>query len=140
MPLLVRVESKRPGTTKCLLLDRFKLPYSSPCEREQPIKLRGVESCFLACPLDLHVLPSARHDHVHIDVGGTITGEHGVGVEKMHLMARMFNPQTIQTFKAIKDTFDPDHRINDAKKIPSDTTYVELVKNVAPNVPGGAMA
>jgi len=75
-----------------------------------------------------------------IDVGGTITGEHGVGVEKMHLMARMFNPQTIQTFKAIKDTFDPDHRINDAKKIPSDTTYVELVKNVAPNVPGGAMA
>ncbi len=75
-----------------------------------------------------------------IDVGGTITGEHGVGVEKLHLMKRMFNPDTIDTFKRIKRTFDPFLRINDAKKIPSDKTFIELVKPVAANVPGGAMS
>lgn len=74
-----------------------------------------------------------------IDVGGTITGEHGVGVEKLHLMEKMFNPATIDTFKRIKITFDPDRRINDAKKIPSDKTFVELLKPIAANVPGGAM-
>ena len=74
-----------------------------------------------------------------IDVGGTITGEHGVGGEKLHLMEKMFNPATIDTFKRIKITFDPDRRINDAKKIPSDKTFVELLKPIAANVPGGAM-
>lgn len=74
-----------------------------------------------------------------IDIGGTLTGEHGVGVEKLHLMARMFNPDTIETFKRVKATFDPELRINDAKKIPSDRTFVELAQPIAANVPGGAL-
>lgn len=74
-----------------------------------------------------------------IDIGGTLTGEHGVGVEKLHLMHRMFTQETIHAFKLIKATFDPDLRVNDAKKIPSDRTFVELVRPVAANVPGGAL-
>ncbi len=74
-----------------------------------------------------------------IDIGGTPTGEHGVGVEKLHLMDRMFTPDTIDTFKKVKFCFDPDGRINDAKKIPSDKTFIELVKPIAANVPGGAL-
>ena len=48
-------------------------------------------------------------------------------------------PDTTATFKQIKATFDPELRINDAKKIPSDRSFVELVHPVAANVPGGAM-
>jgi glycolate oxidase len=73
-----------------------------------------------------------------IEIGGALTGEHGVGVEKIHLMPRMFNPATIKTFQNIKKAFDPDQRINDAKLIPSDKLKIELLKPVARNVAGGA--
>lgn len=74
-----------------------------------------------------------------IEIGGTITGEHGVGVEKLHLMSRMFNSATMDTFARIKRAFDPDRRINDGKLIPSDRLVVELLRPAAIDSPGGAM-
>lgn len=74
-----------------------------------------------------------------ISIGGTITGEHGVGVEKLHLMTKMFNADTIDTFDQIKRTFDPHRRINDGKLIPSDRLHIQLKKPLSPNVPGGAL-
>ncbi len=73
-----------------------------------------------------------------ISLGGAITGEHGVGVEKLHLMPRMFNPQTIALFQEIKNCFDPHHRLNDGKLIPSDTLRIEILKPMATGNPGGA--
>ncbi len=73
-----------------------------------------------------------------IDIGGTLTGEHGVGVEKIHLMPRMFNPATIATFQKLKAAFDPLGRINDGKLVPSERLTIELLRPVA-NVPGGAL-
>ncbi len=74
-----------------------------------------------------------------VSVGGTITGEHGVGVEKLHLMHVMFNNATNQTFLKIKKSFDPDQRLNDAKLIPSDKMKIQLIEPVGANTPGGAM-
>jgi glycolate oxidase len=74
-----------------------------------------------------------------ISIGGTPTGEHGIGIEKLHLMKVMFNPDTIDTFKRVKDTFDPDSRLNDGKLIPSDRISIELLKTVTTNSPGGAL-
>ena len=74
-----------------------------------------------------------------VDVGGTITGEHGVGVEKLDMMGKMFNQETLATFLKIKKTFDPDQRVNDSKKIPSDRLRIELLAPVSVNVPGGAL-
>ena len=74
-----------------------------------------------------------------VSIGGTITGEHGVGVEKLHLMKKMFNADTLDAFLKIKKTFDPDQRINDAKLVPSDRLFVELLKPIAINTPGGAV-
>ncbi len=74
-----------------------------------------------------------------ISIGGTITGEHGVGVEKLHLMKKQFTPATIEWFRKIKDCFDPHHLLNDGKLIPSTTLEIQLIKPVAVNVPGGAM-
>ena len=74
-----------------------------------------------------------------VDMGGTITGEHGVGVEKLHLMAKMFNPATLAAFLDVKKVFDPEQRVNDSKHIPGDRRRIELLKPVAMNVPGGAL-
>jgi hypothetical protein len=53
-----------------------------------------------------------------IDVGGTLTGEHGVGVEKIHLMPYQFDELTMTLFQRVKDAFDPTERINAGKLLP----------------------
>jgi glycolate oxidase len=63
-----------------------------------------------------------------IDVGGTLTGEHGVGVEKIHLMSYLFDEPTMRQFQRVKDAFDPEERINAGKLIPSSKINVELIK------------
>ncbi|MEX0775595.1 MAG: FAD-linked oxidase C-terminal domain-containing protein [Phycisphaeraceae bacterium] len=73
-----------------------------------------------------------------ISIGGTITGEHGVGVEKLHLMNRLFGDDTIDAFTAIKAAFDPQHRCNEGKLIPSDRVRIELLRPTTLNSPGGA--
>ena len=63
-----------------------------------------------------------------IDIGGTLTGEHGVGVEKIHLMPYLFDPATMEQFERVKDAFDPEQRINAGKLIPSEKVKVTLLK------------
>jgi glycolate oxidase len=63
-----------------------------------------------------------------IDVGGTLTGEHGVGVEKIHLMPYQFDRVTMEQFQRVKDAFDPGERINAGKLIPSEKVKVDLLK------------
>src|SRR5262249_33659787 len=63
-----------------------------------------------------------------IDIGGTLTGEHGVGVEKIHLMPYLFDEATMSQFQLVKDAFDPDDRINAGKLMPSDKIRVTLLK------------
>jgi glycolate oxidase len=63
-----------------------------------------------------------------IDIGGTLTGEHGVGVEKIALMPYLFNSPTMQQFQRVKEAFDPHERINAGKLIPSDKIKVQLLK------------
>lgn len=74
-----------------------------------------------------------------VEIGGTITGEHGVGVEKIHMMAKMFNPATLDTFLKLKRTVDPDGLCNEGKLIPSDRLEVQLLEPASANNPGGAM-
>ncbi len=74
-----------------------------------------------------------------VSVGGTITGEHGVGVEKLHLMGRMFPAATLETFDRVKRAFDPRRALNDGKLIESDRLHIELLRPIAANTPGGAM-
>jgi glycolate oxidase len=56
---------------------------------------------------------------VSIAVGGTVTGEHGVGVEKIHQMCRQFDPATLAAFLAVKRAFDPPGLLNPGKAIPT---------------------
>jgi glycolate oxidase len=54
-----------------------------------------------------------------VEVGGTITGEHGVGIEKIREMCIQFAPAELTTFLAIKRAFDPDGLLNPGKNIPT---------------------
>jgi D-lactate dehydrogenase (cytochrome) len=53
-----------------------------------------------------------------VKIGGTITGEHGVGSEKRQYMRLMFNEDELRVLKDIKDVFDPRNLMNPGKILP----------------------
>jgi FAD/FMN-containing dehydrogenase len=55
---------------------------------------------------------------VCIAAGGTITGEHGVGVDKLRYMHELFDPSTLGAMRAVRRVFDPAERANPGKVIP----------------------
>ncbi len=61
-----------------------------------------------------------------VAVGGTITGEHGVGHEKIDQMCVQFNPAELSQFFAVKSAFDPDALLNPGKAIPTLHRCAEL--------------
>jgi glycolate oxidase len=71
-----------------------------------------------------------------VDVGGTVTGEHGVGVEKVHQMCKQFDRATLDAFFAVKRAFDPPGLLNPGKVIPTLHRCAEYGKV---HVHGGAM-
>jgi len=54
-----------------------------------------------------------------VSVGGTITGEHGVGVEKLDGMCEQFKPLELSQFHSVKAAFDPDGLLNPGKAVPT---------------------
>ncbi len=54
-----------------------------------------------------------------VELGGTITGEHGVGIEKINSMCVQFSPRERAAFFAVKRAFDPPGLLNPAKAIPT---------------------
>jgi glycolate oxidase len=54
-----------------------------------------------------------------VRLGGTVTGEHGVGVEKLNSMCVQFSPQECEQFFAVKRAFDPQGSLNPGKVIPT---------------------
>jgi glycolate oxidase len=54
-----------------------------------------------------------------VALGGTVTGEHGVGVEKLGSMCVQFSPAELEQFRALKAAFDPKGLLNPGKVIPT---------------------
>jgi glycolate oxidase len=57
-----------------------------------------------------------------VEVGGCLTGEHGVGIEKRDLMAVQFAPDDMEAQLRVKDVFDPAWLLNPAKVFPLGVT------------------
>lgn len=57
--------------------------------------------------------------HACIAVGGSITGEHGVGLDKVQYMDDIFTPASLGAMCRLREAFDPDRRANPGKVIPS---------------------
>lgn len=54
-----------------------------------------------------------------VEVGGTVTGEHGVGMEKINEMCVQFDSHTLTQFHSLKAAFDPDGLLNPGKAVPT---------------------
>jgi glycolate oxidase len=54
-----------------------------------------------------------------VEVGGTITGEHGVGIEKINQMCVQFRPAELEQFHVLKRVFDPEALLNPGKAVPT---------------------
>jgi len=54
-----------------------------------------------------------------LEVGGSLTGEHGVGMDKACSMPRMFSERDLETFVRVRRAFDPDGICNPGKVIPT---------------------
>jgi glycolate oxidase len=61
-----------------------------------------------------------------IDAGGTITGEHGVGMEKNELMGKLFSPDSLEYIARFKVLFDPEKRLNPGKVLPTGRGCLEI--------------
>jgi glycolate oxidase len=72
-----------------------------------------------------------------VEVGGTITGEHGVGVEKIDSMCVQFGAKELDAFFAVKRAFDPGMLLNPNKAIPTLNRCAELGRM---RVSGGALS
>ncbi len=62
-----------------------------------------------------------------VDVGGCLTGEHGVGIEKRDLMTHQYGAQDLEAQMAVKDVFDPNWLLNPAKVFPLDVSATRRI-------------
>lgn len=53
-----------------------------------------------------------------LELGGTLSGEHGIGIAKRDFMARAFDPATLAAMRSVKAAFDPDGLLNPGKVLP----------------------
>lgn len=70
---------------------------------------------------------AASHDILEecIRVGGSVTGEHGIGVEKIDLMPKLFTPEDLAMMVRLRGAFNPDNRCSPAKMLPTAGACVE---------------
>jgi glycolate oxidase len=63
---------------------------------------------------------------VCLDHGGSLTGEHGIGVEKLDVVRQMFSEEDLQMMARVRAVFDPAHRCNPGKLFPTPGRCIEL--------------
>lgn len=61
-----------------------------------------------------------------IQAGGSITGEHGVGMEKNDLMPAVFTPESLEMMETLIGVFNPDGRLNPGKILPTGKGCLEI--------------
>lgn len=54
-----------------------------------------------------------------IELGGSVTGEHGIGVEKISFMDKLFSNDDLEVMAAVRTAFNPDGRCSPAKMLPT---------------------
>jgi glycolate oxidase len=55
---------------------------------------------------------------ISVDAGGSLSGEHGIGLEKRELMSLVFSPADLDAQARLRESFDPDGLLNPGKVLP----------------------
>jgi glycolate oxidase len=63
-----------------------------------------------------------------IRLGGSVTGEHGIGVEKIDFMPKLFTPEDLAMMVRLRSAFNPDNRCSPAKMLPTAGACIEPSK------------
>src|SRR5437764_14655531 len=63
-----------------------------------------------------------------VRVGGSVTGEHGIGVEKIDFMPRLFTPDDLAMMMRLRSAFNPDGRCSPRKMLPTAGACIEPSK------------
>jgi glycolate oxidase len=63
-----------------------------------------------------------------INCGGSVTGEHGIGVEKIDFMPRLFTPEDLHMMLRLRSAFNPEGRCSPAKMLPTAGACIEPSK------------
>jgi glycolate oxidase len=63
-----------------------------------------------------------------VRVGGSVTGEHGIGVEKIDFMPVLFTPEDLHMMLRLRSAFNPDGRCSPAKMLPTAGACIEPSK------------
>lgn len=71
-----------------------------------------------------------------VALGGSITGEHGIGLEKKATIGLLFTPEDLEAMTRVRRAFDPDGRFNPAKIFPTPITCGEIRREPA-KLPAG---
>jgi len=81
-------------------------------------------------PKQVHAVVEAGEELIQkcIELGGSITGEHGVGVEKIDLMSKMFSPDDLETQRMAKAIFNDGMLCNPCKVLPNQKSCSEHMK------------
>ena len=61
-----------------------------------------------------------------VALGGSVTGEHGIGIEKIAQMSLLFSPDDLQAMQQVRAVFDPHSRSNPNKIFPDSKSCVEV--------------
>ena len=61
-----------------------------------------------------------------VELGGSVTGEHGIGVEKIAQMPLLFSPVDLRVMQDLRRVFDPQQRCNPGKIFPTPGSCVEV--------------
>lgn len=54
-----------------------------------------------------------------LDLGGSVSGEHGIGVEKISFMRKMFTPEDLKVMDQLREAFNPENRLSPDKMLPT---------------------
>ena len=63
-----------------------------------------------------------------VELGGSLTGEHGIGVEKIELMSEMFTDDDLEAMRELRRVFDPQGLCNPGKVLPTPGGCVEVTR------------
>jgi FAD/FMN-containing dehydrogenase len=73
-----------------------------------------------------------------IDAGGTITGEHGIGLDKLPYMDAIFSSDSLRAMCSLREVFDPERRANPGKVVPMHSCREwHMAPSARPNIADG---
>jgi len=119
VPVELHIVSDSTGETAARLVQALEAQFP-----EQEFEEVRHPRCETIADLERAVMSARGHAAVEevlqaaIDLGGTITGEHGVGLAKRAFLAREQSRDVIELQRRLKLAFDPDNLLNPGKILP----------------------